>query len=57
MKRRQNTLHYCDRCKATTRHTETETTTTCIGCGAVKTLSRVVKAATGHQPTDSDSHW
>lgn len=44
MRRRDVSLHYCNSCGATTRHTETENTSTCLRCGTVKQISRVVKA-------------
>ncbi|MFH0938297.1 MAG: hypothetical protein V1899_03320 [Planctomycetota bacterium] len=43
MKRRQVSLRYCSTCKATTRHTEAENTTTCTRCGTVKQVARITR--------------
>lgn len=44
MRRRDVSLHYCNSCGSTTRHSETDTTSTCLRCGTVKQITRVVKA-------------
>lgn len=44
MRRRDVSLHYCSNCGATTRHSEAENTSTCLRCGTVKQISRVIKA-------------
>ena len=52
MKRRQLSLHYCSICKATTKHSESETTSVCLRCGATKTLTRVTKSNANPQRND-----
>jgi hypothetical protein len=44
MRRRDVSLHYCNSCGSTTRHAESEHTSTCLRCGTVKQITRVVKA-------------
>ena len=56
MKRRQTSLHYCSVCKATTKHTESETTSVCLRCGAIKALTRVTKSNANPQRGD-DAAW
>jgi hypothetical protein len=40
----------------TTRHAETEATSTCLRCGTAKHLNRVVKTATPHEH-DGETGW
>lgn len=40
MKRRTISLHYCNRCRMTTRHTETIESATCSRCGVEKPSGR-----------------
>ena len=55
MKRRLTSLHYCSVCKSTTKHTESETTSACLRCGAIKNVTRVVK--TNANPNRDESGW
>ncbi|HEY3320508.1 MAG TPA: hypothetical protein VGP72_08585 [Planctomycetota bacterium] len=56
MRRRHVSLHYCSGCRMTTRHAETEATSTCLRCGTAKHLNRVVKTATPHEH-DGETGW
>ncbi len=56
MKRKPLGLHYCSSCKATTRHAEAETTSTCLRCGTVKPVMRVVKSPASTQ-REEEAHW
>ena len=49
MKRGPTSLHYCNCCRATIRHTETELTSACQRCGTVKHVIRIVKHAAHYQ--------
>jgi len=40
MKRRTISLHYCNRCRMTTRHTETLEAATCTRCGTENLMGR-----------------
>ena len=55
MKRRQTSLHYCNLCKATTRHSESETASVCLRCGAIKNLTRV--KATKNSEQSEEARW
>ena len=58
MKRRQTSIHYCSLCKATTKHTESETTSVCLRCGAIKNLTRIVaKSNPNSQEHSEDARW
>ena len=57
MKRRQTSLHYCSLCKSTTKHTESETTSVCLRCGAIKNLTRVVAKSSPSQEHSEDARW
>jgi hypothetical protein len=50
MKRRTYSLHYCNRCRMTTRHTETFENATCSRCGETKLMGR------GPRDSREDSH-
>ncbi len=56
MKRRPVSPRYCNSCKSTTRHTEAESTSTCLRCGTVKQITRVVKALPAGQ-REEESFW
>jgi hypothetical protein len=47
MKRRTISLHYCNRCRMTTRHTESLESATCSRCGVEKPSGR--EPRTGHK--------
>lgn len=58
MKRRQTSLHYCNLCKATTKHTESESTSVCLRCGAIKNLTRIVAKTNQNPERDvEDVRW
>jgi hypothetical protein len=57
MKRREFSLHYCNACKATTRHIEEETTSTCIRCGTVKQATRVVRGTNRQTERHDEMSW
>jgi len=55
-KRREVSLHYCSHCKSTTRHTETQASATCLRCGTVKTITRMLKPV-AKGPAADDPFW
>ena len=57
MKRREFSLHYCNCCKATTRHIEEETTSTCIRCGMVKQVTRIVRGINKPAERQDEVQW
>jgi hypothetical protein len=57
VKRRLTSLHYCNLCKATTRHSEGETTSVCLRCGAIKNLTRVTANKNTEQQQNEDARW
>ena len=58
MKRRQTSLHYCNICKATTKHNEGETTSVCLRCGAIKNLTRGIPINRNpEQQQNEEARW
>lgn len=52
MKRRTISLHYCNRCRMTTRHTESLEAATCTRCGIENRMGRSHgKTRHPHSPT------
>lgn len=58
MKRRTISLHYCNRCRMTTRHTETLDAATCTRCGIENMMGRSQgKVRHAHPaPSTDESH-
>jgi len=57
VKRRQTSLRYCNLCKATTRHSEGETTSVCLRCGAIKNLTRIINSTKNPEQQREDARW